>query len=134
MFYRCEIRTGEPSADITALVSEKIAESGTESGLGIVFLPYPDAAVVITTAGKPEVISDILEDMNTMVPARTDYAYAGSHEQAAAHTKSALLGVSEDFIITDGAPELGEGRGIFLLDFMAPRTLEFYVKIKPANQ
>lgn len=130
MLYRCEIDTHDSVADITSLISAKIAESAVESGLGVVFLPYGDAAVVITTAGKSEVFADIFEDLNTMVPARTDYNYSEYFRKAAAHTKSALLGVSRDFIISGGAPELGESQGFFILDFMAPRKLEFYIKVK----
>jgi hypothetical protein len=42
--------------------------------------------------GKPEVLEVIFEDLNTMVPARTDYRYKENFNRAAAHTKSALLG------------------------------------------
>ena len=130
MLYRCEIDTQYPSAEITSLISEKIAESGVETGLGVIFLPYADAAAVITTTGKPQVFEDIFEDLNTMVPARTDYRYKENFCKAAAHTKSALLGVSCDFIISGGAPELGENQGFFILDFVAPRKLEFFIKVK----
>lgn len=130
MLYRCEMETQNPAVEITSLISEKIAESGVDTGLGVIFLPYADAAAVITTAGKPEVLYDIFEDLNTMVPARTDYRYKENFNRAAAHTKSALLGVSLDFIISEGVPELGEQQGFFLLDFMSPRKLEFFVKIK----
>ncbi len=130
MLYRCEMETQNPAVEITSLISEKIAESGVDTGLGVIFLPYADAAAVITTAGKPEVLEDIFEDLNTMVPARTDYRYKENFNRAAAHTKSALLGVSLDFIISEGVPELGEQQGFFLLDFMSPRKLEFFVKIK----
>jgi secondary thiamine-phosphate synthase enzyme len=130
MLYRCEIEMQYPAAEITSLIAEKIAESGVETGLGVIFLPYSDAAAVITTAGKPAVLDDIFVDLNTMVPARTDYRYKDNFSKAAAHTKSALLGVSRDFIISEGAPELGKNQGFFLLDFMAPRKLEFYIKVK----
>lgn len=132
MFYKCEMDMTGSAAEITEMIADKIRESGVENGLGIVYLPQTDAAVCITTANKPEVIEDILEDLNTMIPSRIDYKYSDNFAKASAHTKSALLGVSLDFIIADGAAALGEKQGVFILDLIGPRRLAFYIKIKAA--
>ena len=132
MFYKCEIDVAGSSSEITKIISEKIRESGVENGIGIVYLPQTDAAVCITTNNKPEVIADIIADLNTMIPSRIDYKYSKNFAKASAHTKSALLGVSLDFIIADRNVELGENQGVFILNFLDSRKIAFYIKIKAA--
>lgn len=129
MVYEFTIRTFEDQemVDITSYVYRAIEHSGVESGLCNVFIPHTTAGLTINENEDPDVVDDILEEMDILVPQNDIYKHVEGNSDA--HVKSSLMGVSLPVIIHDGALLMGRWQGIFLVEFDGPRTRTVYVKI-----
>ncbi len=107
--------------DITGEVIKAIEESGVQDGVCVVFTPDSTASVMMTSKGDPRIYEDFLEDYSRIFPARNNFEYKGDVEKAAAHSKSALAGVSLDIIIHEGKALLGKYQQIVLADFLGDK-------------
>lgn len=113
--------------EITAQVRQVIAQSGVQSGIGVLFVPHTTAAVTITEYTDPDVTKDILNEINKIVPFEDNYAHQEGN--SAAHIKSSLFNFSLDFIIEEGQLVIGGYQGIYFCEFDGPRERKVYVKI-----
>ena len=113
--------------EITAQVRHVIAQSGVQSGIGVLFVPHTTAAVTITEYTDPDVTKDILNEINKIVPFEDNYAHQEGN--SAAHIKSSLFNFSLDFIIEEGQLVIGGYQGIYFCEFDGPRERKVYVKI-----
>jgi len=131
MVYEFSIRTFEPQEfiDITTYVYRALETSGVESGVCLVFVPHTTAAVTINENADPDVVEDILGELNMLVPAHDGYAHIEGN--SAAHIKSSMMGVSLQVVIHEGELLMGRWQGIYLAEFDGPRTRTVYVKVQP---
>jgi secondary thiamine-phosphate synthase enzyme len=113
--------------DITHLVEKVAADSGIKSGLCTVFVPHTTAAVTINENADPSVKSDIVKELNKIIP--FDDGYSHLEGNAAAHIKSSLVGASETIVIDGGSLVLGTWQGICFCEFDGPRSRKTMVKI-----
>lgn len=113
--------------DITSQVRRIIEESGVQDGLCTVFVPHTTAGVTINENADPDVVSDILKEMNKVIPFNDDYKHMEGN--SAAHIKASLFGFSEQIIIESGRLLLGTWQGIYFCEFDGPRNRNFYVKV-----
>lgn len=114
-------------ADITGLVRDVVKKSGIESGVCHVYVPHTTAAVTINENADPSVKSDILKELEKMVPFEDDYAHQEGN--SAAHIKSSLVGASETVLVENGELQLGTWQGICFCEFDGPRRRRVLVKI-----
>lgn len=131
MVLEFNIRTFETEEfiEITPYVYRAIQASGVESGMCHVFIPHTTAGVTINENADPDVVDDILGELEMIVPREDNYAHAEGN--SAAHIKSSMMGVSLPVIIYEGALLLGRWQGIYLAEFDGPRTRTVFVKIMP---
>ncbi len=124
-----EVRTSSHAClvDITAQVERLVAQSEIGDGLCCVFIPHTTAAVTINENADRSVRSDILRELEDIVPWENAYDHAEGN--AAAHIKSSLIGSSQTIPVAGGRLELGTWQGIFLAEFDGPRTRHVWVKI-----
>jgi len=113
--------------DITSEVRDAVSRSGVRNGLCTVFAPHTTAAVTINENADPEVVRDLVMELNKIVPFDDGYRHAEGN--SAAHLKSSLLGCSETLIIEEGRPLLGTWQGIYFCEFDGPRRRRVQVKI-----
>jgi secondary thiamine-phosphate synthase enzyme len=113
--------------DITHLIEKVVAESGIKSGLCTLFVPHTTAAVTINENADPSVKSDIINEMNKVIPFDDNYAHLEGN--AAAHIKSSLFGASETIIVDGGRLLLGTWQGICFCEFDGPRSRKLMVRI-----
>ena len=119
MLVKKTVKTDAPGLyEITAEVKAAVAASGVKEGLCVVYVTDADAAVMITSFWDKKGHEDILDDYNRIFPARLDYRFEPCKVQAAAHSKSAVTGMSLDVIISGGEPALGSSQGVFLAEFV----------------
>jgi secondary thiamine-phosphate synthase enzyme len=126
-----EVRTPAHAClvDITGQVERFVSQSGTKEGLCCIFVPHTTAGVTINENADPTVRSDILKELDKIVPWRDDYDH--SEGNAAAHIKSSLVGCSQVVFVSGGTLKLGTWQGIFLAEFDGPRTRRVWLKIIP---
>ncbi|HKI52313.1 MAG TPA: secondary thiamine-phosphate synthase enzyme YjbQ, partial [Geothermobacteraceae bacterium] len=90
--------------DISSQVARVINESGIRDGLVTLFVPHTTAAVTINENADPAVQSDLVMELNKIIPFEDGYRHLEGN--SAAHLKSTLVGASETLILKDGALQL----------------------------
>lgn len=113
--------------DITHLVEKVISESEIKSGVCTVYVPHTTAAVTINENADPSVRSDILSELNKVIPFDDNYSHLEGN--AAAHIKSSVVGASETLLVDGGSLVLGTWQGIFFCEFDGPRSRKVIVKL-----
>lgn len=113
--------------DITAEVEKRVAESGAQQGLCLVYVPHTTAGVTINENADPSVRIDLLMVLNQIVPWRADYRHLEGNSPA--HVKSTLVGSSQTIAIAGGRLVLGTWQGIFFCEFDGPRIRKVHVRI-----
>ncbi|HOM01829.1 MAG TPA: secondary thiamine-phosphate synthase enzyme YjbQ [Acetivibrio sp.] len=129
MLERLSIRTPSRTAmiDITSKIQQVVERSGVKSGICTVFVPHTTAGITINENADPDVVSDILMEINKIVP--FDDGYSHGEGNSAAHIKASLFGFSQQVIIENSRLLLGTWQGIYFCEFDGPRNREVYVKI-----
>jgi len=113
--------------DITRKVLAAVRESGIKDGICVVYTPHTTAAVTVNENADPSVKTDMIKEINKIVPFSDDYLHTEGN--SAAHLKSGLFGPSETFIIENGDLLLGTWQGIMFCEFDGPRRRRVQVKI-----
>jgi len=113
--------------DITHQVQDLVRKSKIESGICCVYVPHTTAGVTINENADPSVKSDIIKELNKVIPFDDNYSHLEGN--AAAHIKSTLVGASETILIENGSLLLGTWQGIFFCEFDGPRSRKVIVKI-----
>jgi secondary thiamine-phosphate synthase enzyme len=112
--------------DITNRIHEIVARLGTEKGLCQIFVPHTTAAVTINENADPDVVSDMMNALDHIVP-RLNYRH--NEGNSPAHVKSSLLGCSVTVPIVKGRLYLGTWQGIYLCEFDGPRTRKVCINL-----
>ncbi len=113
--------------DITHLVEKVISESKIKSGLCTIYVPHTTAAVTINENADPSVRSDIIKELNKIVPFDDNYSHLEGN--AAAHIKASMIGPSENILIDGGSLVLGTWQGIYFCEFDGPRNRKVIIKM-----
>ena len=113
--------------DITHLVEKAVSEAKIKSGLCTVYVPHTTAAVTINENADPSVKSDIIAELNKVIPFDDDYSHLEGN--AAAHIKSSIIGSSETLLVDGGSLVLGTWQGIYFCEFDGPRNRKVIIKL-----
>ncbi len=114
--------------EITDRVALLVRDSGISQGLCQLYVPHTTAGILINENADPAVLHDLLTALDRLVPWEDD-SYRHAEGNAAAHIKSALVGIAQSVPVRDGALALGRWQGIFLAEFDGPRQREIRVTI-----
>jgi secondary thiamine-phosphate synthase enzyme len=125
-----ETPRGESLTNITAQVQEIVRASGAQEGICILAVPHTTAAITLNSALDSATATDIIVDLQRLVPKRVDFAHQyDTPADAAGHVKAALVGHSLTLIIRDGALALGGSQSILFFEFDGPRQRQVQVKV-----
>lgn len=115
--------------DITSQVAAVVQEFPNNEGHCVIYCPHTTAGITINEHADPDVVQDINEQLNRLVPA---YAAQYRHREgnADAHIKASLIGSSVQVIVQNGRLVLGTWQGIFLCEFDGPRRRRVWVSIR----
>jgi secondary thiamine-phosphate synthase enzyme len=86
------------------------------------------AAVTINENADPDVKSDMLRKLETLVPKHEPY-YRHSEGNSDSHVKTSLVGNSVTVLIENGQLVLGRWQGIWFCEFDGPRQRQMHVKL-----
>ena len=112
--------------DIIIEIKKVVRESGVVKGLCNVYIPHTTAGITINENADPDVVTDMLEGLDKMVPKLKYRHYEGN---TIAHIKASLMGASINIPIDNGVLCLGQWQGIYFCEFDGPRTRSVYVNI-----
>ena len=129
MLKRIPIKTNTQTQilDITIHVQKVVDESKISEGICYLFVPHTTAGITINENADPSVKSDILKELNKVIPFKDNYTH--NEGNSAAHIKASLMGFSESIMVYKGRLVLGTWQGIYFCEFDGPRTRNLYVKI-----
>lgn len=123
------IRTEHQSQfiEITAQIREIIREKRLQSGICQIFIPHTTAGITINENADPDVVHDILAQLDKIVPQHNNYRHGEGN--SAAHIKAMLSGFSLQLIVENGHLLLGTWQGIYFCEYDGPRTRKVIVKL-----
>ena len=97
-------------------------------GMLVVYVPHTTAAVTINENADPDVKSDMLAKLSTLVPQREAY-YRHGEGNSDSHVKSAMVGQSVIVLVEGGRLVLGRWQGVYFCEFDGPRDRDLIVKM-----
>ncbi|MCF7797252.1 MAG: secondary thiamine-phosphate synthase enzyme YjbQ [Lentisphaeria bacterium] len=122
------VKTSEHTefVDITRQVQQIINRENWQSGVLTLSVPHTTAGLTINENADPDVIRDMTNALERMVPwQHEDYRHFEGN--TAAHVKTSLLGSSQQIIVENGEMQLGRWQGIYFTEFDGPRSREVWV-------
>jgi secondary thiamine-phosphate synthase enzyme len=114
--------------DITAEVQRRVPPAFT--GACHVFCPHTTAALTINENADPDVVGDMLMELERLVPWRNP-KYRHAEGNSAAHVKAALLGAAVSVPVEQGRLRLGTWQAIYFCEFDGPRARQITVQFLP---
>lgn len=106
--------------DITERVASVVRESGAAEGICTVYSPHTTAAITINEGHDPDVVTDILNYLEKLVPPHAGYRHMEGNSDS--HIKVALIGPGQTIPIENGRLAFGTWQRIFFCEFDGPRS------------
>ena len=113
--------------DVTDVVRCIVRQKRVTDGMAIVYVPHTTAAVTINENYDPDVKSDMLKKLETLIPKQESY-YQHDEGNSDSHVKVAMVGSSVTVLIERGDLVLGRWQGVYFCEFDGPREREMIVK------
>ena len=113
--------------DITREIQSIVTKQGVSTGLCCVFVPHTTAGVTINERCDPDVVEDMVQRLNELVPQSPEFRHSEGNSDA--HIKASLVGASATIIISQGQLRLGTWQGIFFCEFDGPRRRRVWAQI-----
>ena len=113
--------------DVTSQIRDSALAEGVSDGLVTAYVPHTTAAITINENADPDVVYDLLESLEKLVPA-TLSRYRHTEGNSDAHIKASLIGSSVTVLVESGKLCLGTWQGIYFCEFDGPRTRHLMVK------
>jgi secondary thiamine-phosphate synthase enzyme len=129
--FRVSTRSRNEMIDITEQVGAVVREAGIRNGDVVVFCPHTTAAITINENADPSVVHDVLLALDEIVP-RSNPGFRHDEGNSDAHTKSSLVGCSEQVLVKDGGLVLGTWQAIYFCEFDGPRSRRVIVQVRGA--
>lgn len=116
--------------EITDRVQQVISSCDVKNGSVHLYTPHTTAAITINENADPDVVHDMLNIMDRLIPLEGGYRHAEGN--SAAHVKSSLFGCSEMIPLDNGRLVLGTWQGIYFCEFDGPRQRKLHIRILPS--
>lgn len=117
--------------DITDQVNHALAEIGETIGLCNIFVTHTTAAVIVSENWDPDVTTDMLAQLERLVPRENGYRHGEGNSQA--HILSVMLSTSINIPIRSGKLALGKWQGVMLVELDGPRERNVIVSVAPVS-
>ncbi|HZB44018.1 MAG TPA: secondary thiamine-phosphate synthase enzyme YjbQ [Pyrinomonadaceae bacterium] len=121
-------RQREELVEFTDEVRRKLKESGAREGVCVLFVRHTTAGLTVNENADPDVASDMLHALRTLLP-QHGMGFRHGEQNSDAHIKATLVGPSVTIPFADGELLLGRWQGIFLCEFDGGRTREVILKV-----
>lgn len=112
--------------EITKDVAAVVNKSGVQNGVCHIFVPHTTAGITINENADPDVVADMLDALDNMVPS---LSYRHGEGNSIAHVKASLLGASVTVPVINCKIHLGTWQGIYFCEFDGPRRRSVCIQI-----
>ncbi|MFW6319894.1 MAG: secondary thiamine-phosphate synthase enzyme YjbQ [Bacillota bacterium] len=113
--------------NITEKINDIITKNAINDGEVMLFVPHTTAGVTINENADPDVKTDMLHGLNTIVKNLQEFKHAEGNSDA--HIKSSLIGNTQTLLVHNGELLLGTWQGIYFMEFDGPRTRKINLRI-----
>ena len=113
--------------DITNEIQKCVNEEKARNGIAVIFAPHTTAAVGINENADPNVVFDMKNVFNKLVPQHDNYRHSEGNSQA--HVLSSLVSPSITVIIENSKIVLGTWQNIYFFEFDGARNRKVHVQI-----
>ena len=124
--FAVETRSRTDFINIDRQVAEAVRQAGLTDGIVTIFVPHTTAGVTINENADPDVLADMEQVLDRVVPWSGGYRHLEGN--TAAHVKASMMGSSAQVIVENGELQLGTWQSLFLCEFDGPRTRKVWVK------
>ena len=124
--FTIKTRTRTDFIRLDSAILEAITQKGFRGGILTIFIPHTTAGVMINENADPDVLGDLEDVFNNMVPWQNHYRHFEGN--TAAHAKAAMVGSSVQVIVEEGQLQMGTWQSIFFCEFDGPRTRQVWIK------
>lgn len=114
--------------DITDRVRAALKVSDITDGICAVSTRHTTASIIVNE-NERGLRTDILDMLEELVPENKNYAHNSIDNNADAHLRAMLLGMSETIPVEDGHLVLGTWQSIFFVELDGPRNRTINIKI-----
>ena len=114
--------------DVTSRVQKLVTKHAVSDGYVIVYVPHTTAAVTVNENADPDVKSDMLKKLETLIPKDESY-YQHAEGNSDSHLKAAMVGHSVTVLVEAGRLVLGRWQGVYFCEFDGPRTRHVHVTV-----
>ncbi len=113
--------------DVTSELQQVVQQSGIHDGMVVAQVMHTTAALTINENADPDVVRDMLAQLEKMVPENGDYNHSEGNSDA--HVKSSMIGASITVLIENKCLLLGTWQGLYFCEFDGPRQRKIAVRI-----
>lgn len=114
---------------ITDEIQQVISKLDIKRGVCVLFCPHTTAALTINSYLDPATALDLVNEIDRLVPTRTDFEHVfDTPSDAAGHIKASLISGQYTIIIDEGKLQIGESQGIMFWEFDGPRNRQVFLK------
>ena len=131
MYYVLKVRSREREelVEFTNQVSARLKESEHREGIVVLFVLHTTAGLTINENADPDVPSDMLHALRTLIP-QHGLDFRHGEQNSDAHIKASLVGSSLTIPFQDKELLLGRWQGIFLCEFDGGRERKVVMMIR----
>ncbi len=115
--------------EVTDEVKAIIVSAAMRSGEVIVHVPHTTAGITINENADPDVVHDILEQLDRMVPWNQPF-YRHAEGNSASHIKASMIGSAVMIFVEEGRMVLGRWQGVYFCEFDGPRSRQVQVQLR----
>jgi secondary thiamine-phosphate synthase enzyme len=123
-----QTKTRTELIDITDRVRAEVKDSGIKDGICVITTRHTTSGIIVNE-NERGLRADILDLLEALVPENKKYAHNSIDDNADAHLRAVLLGMSETIPVEDGHLVLGTWQSIFFVELDGPRNRTVHVKI-----
>ena len=131
--FQIETKDRDQMVEITRHVAEVVETHRLQQGIATVFIPHTTAGATINENADPDVVHDVLRQLDTMVPWSQPF-YRHGEGNSASHVKAIMTGSSVAIPVEKSRLQLGRWQGVWFCEFDGPRTREVWVTLNGQTQ
>ncbi len=113
--------------DVTGPAAGQLSVSKVLNGMCYLYVPHTTAGITINENADPDVVTDIINGLEKLVPAAGNYRHAEGNSDA--HIKASLMGFSCMVPVINGRLALGTWQGVYFCEFDGPRSRKLLIGI-----
>lgn len=112
--------------NITKDIQKVVTEENIQDGIAVIFIPHTTAGVSINENADPDVVHDLKNIFNDLIPEHNNYRHMEGNSQA--HALSTLTSTSLTVIINNGRIVLGTWQDIYFMEYDGPRNRKVHIQ------